>query len=68
LRSNHQLIARQCSPPRLGDPQPRNFELLTARDDARGGRGRQPGAHKLDHLRNRETVCEHDRLGAAVAA
>jgi hypothetical protein len=39
-----------------------------ARDDALGGRGRQPGADQLDNLLDREAVRDHDRLGAAVAA
>jgi hypothetical protein len=31
-------------------------------------RGREPGAHKLDHLLDREAVRHHQRLGAAVMA
>src|SRR5262245_4915480 len=35
----------------------------------RGGScGREPGAYKLDHLRDGEVVREQHRLGAAVAA
>jgi hypothetical protein len=41
------------------------------REERNRGRGQtsdRPGAHKLDHLRDREAVREHDRLGAAVGA
>jgi hypothetical protein len=33
----------------------------------RSGRGRQPGAYKVDHLLDREAVGAHDRFGRTVA-
>ena len=37
-------------------------------NDALGGRGREPGADKLDHLLDREAVSAHNRFCASVAA
>jgi hypothetical protein len=55
-------------PPRCRDPYPRDLDRAPAGEDALGGRGREPGAHELDHLLDREVVRDHDRLGAAVTA
>jgi hypothetical protein len=35
-------------------------------DDALGSCGREPGVHQPDHLLDRESVRDDDRLGAAV--
>jgi len=68
--SSQNVIASPCQrlTPFGGDPKSRNFDFLPARDDALGALGRESGADKLDHLRHRETMRQHSRLGAAVAA
>jgi hypothetical protein len=52
---------------RLGDPHPSDLDSLATGDDALGGRAREPYVDQLDHHVDREAVCEHYRLGAAVA-
>jgi hypothetical protein len=54
--------------PRGRDPQRRDFHRLAAGHDALAGRRREPGAHKLDHVGDREAVCSQDAFGAAVLA
>jgi hypothetical protein len=61
-------LTAKCPPPRLRDPHRRDFKRVPTGDHAVGRRGREPGADKLDHLRDGETVREHYRLGAAVTA
>jgi len=58
---------RERPPSRVGDPHRRDFKRVPTGDHALGGRGREPGAHKLDHLRDGEAVREHHRFGRAVA-
>ena len=50
---------RQCLPPRLGDPQRGDFELVGAGDDAVGRRSYEAGAAELDQLLDGEAMREH---------
>src|ERR1700730_18714315 len=59
-------ISVQRLPSRLGDPHPCDLDLARARNDALGGRRRQPGVHKVDHQRDGEAVRAHDRFGHAL--
>ena len=62
------ILLVQRPPPRLGDPHPRDLDRGAARNHALGAHTRQSRAHKLDHLRSREAVREHDRFGQAIRA
>jgi hypothetical protein len=64
----HQLSHRERLPARFRNLHVRNFDRASAGDRAPGVCGRQPGAHQLNHLRDREAMRDHDCLGAAVAA
>jgi hypothetical protein len=50
---------RQRLPPRLDDAHPRDLDRAPSGDHALGVRGREPGADKLDHLLNGETMGQH---------
>jgi hypothetical protein len=58
----------QRPPPCLRDPHPSDLDRGAAGNDPLGAHAREPGAHKLDHLLDREAVREHDRFGTAVWA
>jgi hypothetical protein len=55
-------------PPSLRDSDPRHLERAAAGDHALRLRCREPGADQFDHLLDRETMRQHNRLGAAIAA
>jgi hypothetical protein len=63
-----QEVAAQIDKANFRDLHVRNFDRASAGDRAPGVCGRQPGAHQLNHLRDREAMRDHDCLGAAVAA
>jgi hypothetical protein len=56
------------SSPRFRDPHPRDPMCAHRQARARQLRSPDPRVNKLDHLRDGESMRNHDRLGAAVAA
>jgi hypothetical protein len=52
---------------RLSDLYVRYFDRASADNHALAVCGREPVAHKVDHLCNREAMRTHDRLGTAIA-
>jgi hypothetical protein len=62
------LSPRENHAPRLGDPNPCDFECAAASDHAFRLCCRQPRTDQFVQLSNREAVHQHDRFGAAVGA
>src|SRR5215831_2171571 len=52
--------------PRICDLHARNLDYMSAGHHALGLRCRKSSAHQLNHLIDRDTMCEQDGLGAAV--
>jgi hypothetical protein len=62
------LSPREDHAPRLGDPNPCDFECAAASDHAFRLCCRQPRTDQFVQLPDREAVHQHDRFGAAVGA